>query len=190
MEWVIEKALNQLEQRGLVKQTELEIYQFGLECALLKLVHVISYLIIGICTKEVLSLFISACVLIPLRRKSGGYHAKTRKGCYIFSCCTVFLLCLMNKTKIPVIFGAIGMLITNVLILCFAPVENDNRKLSADEKVTFHRQAAVLLVIVNSVIIISFISGKYLTIAYWFRNGLIFVGVLLLIGICKSKHRI
>lgn len=50
----------------------------------LKLLHYISYLIIGIALDSLLSLFVSACIFIPLRTKAGGYHANTRIGCYFF----------------------------------------------------------------------------------------------------------
>lgn len=67
-----------------ISKDDLEIYSFGLECMFLKLLHYISYLIIGIALDSLLSLFVSACILIPLRTKAGGYHANTRIGCYFF----------------------------------------------------------------------------------------------------------
>ncbi len=86
MDRVVKSILIKMQTGKLVDEEEIEIYQFGIECMLLKVVHIVSYLLIGICMRELLSLLVSGSILIPLRRKAGGFHAKTRMGCYIFSC--------------------------------------------------------------------------------------------------------
>lgn len=166
-----------------VDEEDLEIYHFGIECILLKLMHIVSYLLIGIFMKELLSLLVSASILIPLRRKAGGYHAKTRIGCYIFSCCIVVLLCLLNKIMMAPVAGAIGMIAADILILLFAPVENVNRVLEPDEKSLFRRQAIGLLVMANVIVSIIFIINKHLFLAYWLENGVISTGLLIFLGL-------
>ncbi len=187
MDKIIQKILQQLETRSFVKQDDLELYGFGIECLLLKIIHIISYVLIGLCMKELLSLLISGAVLIPLRRKTGGYHAKTRTRCYVFSCCVVFLLCLANKTTVIPFISYGGILVTNILILLVAPIENENRKLDPDELALFRRQARKLLFILNTVIIAIYLLDKYLFLAHWLENGMIFAGGLLIIGIKKDK---
>ncbi len=189
MDKITQKILKQLQTKNLIKKDDLQIYSFGLECLFLKIIHILSYLLIGLCMKELLSLLISGSVLIPLRRKAGGYHAKTRSGCYVFSCCVVFLLCLTNKTTaIPlIIYGE--LLITDILILLFAPVENENRKLNLDEQNLFRKQAIKLLFIVNAIIIAICLLDNYLFLAHWSKNGIIFAGGLLLMGIKKDKFK-
>ena len=91
MDRLVNCILFKMQSEKLVDEEDIEIYQFGLECILLKLIHIISYLLIGICMEDVFSLLVSGSILIPLRRKTGGYHAKTRVGCYIFSCCVVIM---------------------------------------------------------------------------------------------------
>ncbi len=86
MDRLVRGILHKIQTEELVDKEDIEIYQFGLECMLLKLIHIVSYLLIGICMGEVFSLIVSGSILIPLRRKAGGYHAKTRLGCYIFYC--------------------------------------------------------------------------------------------------------
>lgn len=187
MDKLVKGILLKMQTEKFVDGEDVEIYQFGLECMLLKLVHVASYLFIGICMGELLSLLVSGSILIPLRRKVGGFHAKTRIGCYIFSCCVVFLLCLLNKVVITYVAGIIGMVIADILILLFAPVENENRMLDLDEKILFRKQAIGLLVLANVVISTIFLIHKYLFIAYWLESGVIFTGVLLILGIKRKK---
>lgn len=183
MDWFIEKASKQLETRHLVNKSDLEVYCFGLECALLKMVHIMSYFLIGLCMGELLSLIVSGCVLILLRRKTGGYHAKTRIGCYIFSCSMVVILCFLNKFPILPIIDIMGVIITDVLIILFAPIENENRELEVDEKILFRKQAIGYLVVVNIIVVIIILINKYSFITIWLENGLILTGVLLVLGI-------
>lgn len=179
--------LHKMQIEKLVDKEDIEIYQFGLECILLKLVHIASYLLIGICMREVLSLLVSGSIVIPLRRKTGGYHAKTRMGCYIFSCFVVFLLCLFIKVTIEPITGIIGMVVADILVVIFAPVENENRVLKPDEKIIFRKQAIGLLVLANVVVLAILFIHKYLFIAYWLEKGMMFIGVLLALGIKKKR---
>ena len=188
MDKIIEKILDQQELKKFINKEDREVYQFGLECAILKIVHIISYLLIAVCMGEVLSLLVSAFVLIPLRKKAGGYHAKSRTGCYIFSCCVVCLLCLVNKIPIIPMMKICGISIADILILLFAPVENENRELECDEKVLFNRQAKCLLFVINCMIAVIYMIGKCVFLAYWLGNGVIFAGILLLLGMVKSKN--
>lgn len=171
----------------LVDEEDVDIYQFGIECMLLKVIHIATYLLIGICMEELLSLLVSGSILISLRRKAGGYHAKTRMGCYIFSCCVVFLLCLFNKTAMTSVDGIIGMIVADILILLFAPVENENRMLELDEKILFRKQEIRLLALINVVVSAIFLLNKYLFVAYWLEKGVIFAGVILVLGVKKKK---
>ncbi|MBD5543342.1 MAG: accessory gene regulator B family protein [Lachnospiraceae bacterium] len=188
MDRLVRGILLKIQTEELVDKEDIEIYQFGLECILLKLIHIASYLLIGICMGEVFSLLVSGSILIPLRRKAGGYHAKTRMGCYIFSCFVVCLLCLFNKVTIAPIVGIIGLVVADTLILMFAPVENENRMLEPDEKILFRKQAIGLLVSVNIVVLAILFIHKYLFVAYWMEKGVIFTGVLLALGVKKKRQ--
>ena len=82
-----ETFVEKLVSNEIINEKEADLYQFGIECLVLKLIHCISYLCIAACFQMVPQLIVIGCVLIPLRRNAGGYHAKTKMGCYIFSCC-------------------------------------------------------------------------------------------------------
>lgn len=188
MDKLVKGILLKMQMEKFVDKEDVEIYQFGLECMLLKLVHIVSYLLIGICMGELLSLLVSGSILIPLRRKAGGYHAKTRMGCYIFSCCVVFLLCLLNKVTMAPVAEIVGMVAADLLIILFAPVENENRTLEHDEKVLFRRQAIGLLILANIVISAILLIHKYLSAAHWLETGVMFTGALLALGIKKERQ--
>jgi accessory gene regulator B len=184
---VIERILEQLELRNIVKKEELEVYRFGLECVLLKMVHIGSYMLVALYCGELLSLLVSAAALIPLRKKVGGYHEKTRYSCYFFSCSIVILLCLVNKFLTVNTIGILGLIIAETVILIFSPIENENRKLEYDEKNIFRRQAREVLIVINCIIICVHLINRHVYLACWLQNGVIFAGALLLLEICKRS---
>ena len=76
-----------------------------------------------------------------------------------------------------------GMILAEILIFHFAPVENENRMLELQEKMLFRKQAIQLLITVNVIISIIFLIHKYLFLAYWLEKGVIFTGILLVLGL-------
>lgn len=186
MDKLVKIILLKLQDEDFVDEENVEIYRFGLECMLLKAVHIVSYLLIGFCMRELLSLVVSGSILILLRRKTGGYHAKTKAGCYIFSCATVVMLCMFNKTPIMPMVGIIGVIVADILIVLYAPIENENRRLEVGEKNYFRRQAIGYLVVVNVMVAVILLIKKCLIVAYWMESGLIFSGVLLALAVVQQ----
>ena len=86
MDKLLKNVLSCMRTKGLLDENEEDVYRFGLECLLLEVVHYLSYIVIGFAMRMIIPMIVTAMVLIPLRRKSGGFHARTRSGCYLFSC--------------------------------------------------------------------------------------------------------
>lgn len=187
MDELIKHILYRLWSEKYVDSENVEIYQFGLECMLLKVIHFTSYFLIGLFMGEFISLVVSGSVLILLRRNTGGYHAKTKAGCYIFSCGVVALLCFVDKISMASIVGLAGAVMADILILLFAPIENVNRKLDQDEKVYFRKRAMRYLLLINTMMGFLFFIDQYLFIAYWLEIGLIFDGGLFAIGLLHQR---
>lgn len=181
MKDVINKILMHIISEGYIEKEDWDVYYFGLECMFLKMIHYISYMIIGCLLDSVREIIISAFILIPLRRKSGGYHAKTKMGCYIFSCCMVVMLCMMNKCRMLFWNDFLGMIVADFVIYIMAPIENENRALSELEKNLFRKQSLLLLLITNIcyIILMFFISKE---IARYLRNGVVLASLLCLMG--------
>lgn len=187
MNYVIDWFLVHMISEQCIKKEEREVYQFGIECLFLKIIHYASYLIMANFLHSVLDLMISACILVPLRSVSGGYHAKSRIGCYIFSCSVVIAVCLLNKQYFyNWIYFAEGI-VASMIILLWAPVENENRILDDFEKCKFHKKAK-FLVLVSDVVIIALMLGDNLWISGCLLHGMMVAAVLLLLE--KRKLRL
>ena len=59
-------------------------------------------------------------------------------------------------TQLGSFIGIMGMILAEILIFHFAPVENENRMLELQEKMLFRKQAIQLLITVNVIISIIF----------------------------------
>ncbi|PXV89424.1 accessory gene regulator B [Lachnotalea glycerini] len=128
-----------------IPQEEADVYQFGLDCLSLKLLHCISYLLIAVCLKLLPELIIIACVLIPLRRNAGGYHARTRLGCYLFSCCFVFFILVVSAINMNQNVWWSAFVLSNVIIFSLCPLDNENKKLDLNERKHFRKKALYIL---------------------------------------------
>lgn len=163
-----------------INEEDIDIYSFGLECMFLKLIHYTSYIVIGIVLDSLVSLFVSACILMPLRTRAGGYHANTRIGCYFFSCFMVIILCMMNRIFLPTWLIILCLFFANISILLWAPTENENRILEQEEIVRFRRQAIALLMIGNAIVCV--LIWNDIEIYKYLANGVAMAAMLLLMG--------
>lgn len=141
--------VNSFLQNGIISKEDIEIYQFGIECFVLKFVNCLSYVIIGFLMKMPLELFLMGGILIPLRRSAGGYHAKTRVGCYLFSCAVVTLALSLCKIQVVRYIWYIMLFIADLFIILLAPVDNENKIMDTSEKAYFRKKTMKLLIITN-----------------------------------------
>jgi accessory gene regulator B len=158
----------------IIAEEETEIYKFGMECLTLKVVHCISYLCIAACFKMLPELIVIACVLIPLRRNAGGYHARTRMGCYLFSCFYVFIILLVYKTVLNQ-FVWWGLLVfSDIIIFYMSPIDNENKRLDKKEFEYYRKKSRYILILAN-------LSCILLTAVNLYK-----IGSLLICGFCAA----
>ena len=186
MERFLECILSSMKLRGVMEEDEEDVYRFGLECLLLKIVHYSSYIIIGMILKMTIPMLLSAVTLLPLRRKAGGFHARTRWGCYLVSCTIVVVICLLDKIVFPMWLSIITFLGSNVTIFAFGPVENESRLLEQEERKKFRKQMLFVLLMADAVIII--LGMKKWLIFQWLLNGMVVVALLTLFGQLQTKY--
>jgi accessory gene regulator B len=138
----------------IISEDEAEIYKFGMECLIMKIIHCISYLWIAVCLQKVPELILIGSVLIPLRRNAGGYHAKTKTGCYLFSCCYIFVILFLSNVTINqfLLWGLLAL--SDVIIYVLSPADNENKRLDEKEKEFYRKKARKILILANIVSVI------------------------------------
>ena len=114
---------------------KLEFIRYGIEIILMTIIGVAGMIIISI-------IMDSGCGWIPflvsfalLRNCAGGYHAKNAFSCLLISelmfCIAVFVAKIINFEKETYM---LSYLICFVIVVLFAPVESEKKKLSQDLK--------------------------------------------------------
>ncbi len=162
-----DRILSQLIKLNMIDSEDEEIYRFGLEGLSLKLIHYTSYLVIAFLAHEMMRFLIFFAAFLVLRKNAGGYHAKTKAGCYISSCLTVsgIVVCfnLIDNFEIFLSGANILMILADLCIFIFAPLGNRNRVLEQEELMVFKKRSCEFLIFENLLVIllVAIGQGKY-----------------------------
>lgn len=175
-EYIISKLIHY----KIIVEEDSEIYKFGMECLLLKLCHCISYLCIAACLKMLPELIIIACVLIPMRRNAGGYHAKTKTGCYIFSCCYVLIILLVYKNLLNQFIWWGVLVVSDAMIFTMSPVDNKSKRLDKNEIAHYRKKSRYMLILANTCCILLTAVNLY-NIGSLLRCGICFAAPVLVL---------
>ena len=151
MRYLSEKNPDYIIKSGAISGESYEIYQYGFQIGLEMGSCFLVSLGIALYLHMIPQFFVFTGVFMLLRTYVGGLHLNSYLGCFICSIAVQTITLLINSTYaivFPVAWGII--LISTVLILKNAPVENINRELDAEEKkhckeVTMKILASVLI---------------------------------------------
>lgn len=151
-EAMTDKLVNQMIKLQVIDDDEKEIYRFGIESLLLKILHYSSYLLIAAFSNEVVRFLIFFLTFLVLRKSAGGYHAKSKAGCYCISCFTVLsaiisMKILSNYENNLEVLAPVFLLtiLCDVIIVRFAPLGNRNRELEEAETRYFRKRTRMVL---------------------------------------------
>lgn len=181
----IDKIADQLVEDQTIDVADVEAYKFGIEVTILKVIHYVSYIAIALCMRKLFELVIIFAIFCSFRRNTGGFHAKTRLGCYVFSCAVIFLSLFATELS----FAWWGMTAVSVLdlivLLILSPVQHINRKLDAEDIACFRRRLKIIsLTFLIIYAVTSGLGGLYLVKLY--TIGATMVTLLTVMGKLES----
>lgn len=146
-------TVNRLVAHRIIDLDDVEIYQFGLESAMLKAAHYASMLLVGLILGMLPETILFLIVYAAIRAYAGGYHADTRGVCYLLSWITILSVLLIARFC-PA--GAVAV-VTASLTLCafpvifrWAPVENSAKPLDDAECTHYRKRARRILVVISA----------------------------------------
>lgn len=144
-----DSMVNKLIEMQIIGAKDYELYRFGIETALLKGIHLISYMILGLLLGRVMELIIFLIAFIPLREYAGGYHAATKLRCYIISCVSILsvLLILRFLPGICYLYSMYLAVFSGVLLLFLVPVETKNKPMDDSEKTYYKSKAGFVIIL-------------------------------------------
>jgi accessory gene regulator B len=191
MDRLLDKIIAFTYKNETIDPDRIEIVRYGLELFILKAVFLLASVIIALLMGEILSYLIFLMFFMPLRTLAGGYHAKTRLICFVESMATVVLVCgicklMQTKSLSEIILFGVMTLISSVVIFLLSPVEDKNKPLSEEQKLSFQRKVRIYLLIslVVSTILVYF---KLLNLTLPIILAVIITGCLVIVGFVNKK---
>lgn len=160
---MIPKILNAMIKSNAISEEQVEIYQFGLECLLIKSFYMLSGLVIALFLRNVTGYVIFYIVYSWIRTSAGGFHADTRLKCYLFSIMQIVIVLVgyaqINSLPQERFFVVMGLMlligiIAEGVIWKLAPVEHPNRPLDEEEKVYYSKKVKRILLVMNLLVVL------------------------------------
>ncbi len=182
---LIDKITYGLVADSTINSADVEAYKFGLEMTILKAFHYVSYIAIALCMNKFLEFVALFVVFYIFRRNTGGYHAQTRIGCYLFSCVVIFLSLFATEISFSWQGAAIISIIDIFILLTLSPVRNINRNLDTEDIEYFRHRLRILSVIffVVYIVTIGLKAGYFITL---YTIGLSMDTLLTILGKLQS----
>lgn len=150
--------------RGIIKEQDYELYLFGIETVILKIVHLLSYLVLGFILGEFKELLIFLIIFIPLREYSGGFHAHSRFKCYIVSCLTMLSMLLLLKL-LPESAYNVSLYVAAVsgtFLLFLVPVGTGTKSIDDSEKIYYKSKAGFIIVLLITLVLFLYMLNQTL----------------------------
>lgn len=85
---------------NLIERKDLEIYNYGWYQLLILIINIGIIFILGIITKEIISLIIYLTMFSFLRSYAGGYHALTARRCFAINVFSYIFVILIIKPEL------------------------------------------------------------------------------------------
>ena len=172
-----------LVERGIIKEEEQEIYQFGIRNGMIILLNVLTAFLIGLVTEKLFVVAVFTLSFMVLRSYTGGYHSDSRIFCYVGSNLVLFIpvyteiLFVQNDNYILIILLALAV---GIIMVC-SPMNSKNRKLDEAEQKHFGRKARVITVMQLIVLGVLWYMEQN-TYAYAIYSSLCITAVLMMLG--------
>ena len=123
-----------------IDEDEAELYELGIEVLISTGFTSAVIILVGILLHRAMESLIFLACFMTLRNYSGGYHAKTRTGCfatsiacYLSSAGAAFLAGRFSGRASAALMG-LGFILVFALMYKLAPAENPNKRLTPDWK--------------------------------------------------------
>ena len=170
-------------ERGIIKEEEQELYQFGIRNGMILLLNVVTALVIGLLTEQLAVVAVFTLSFMVLRSYTGGYHSDSRIFCYLGSnlvlLVPVYTQAVFYKTSLARLLAV--LLVSAGIIFLLSPMHSKNRKLDKEEQKYFGRKARLIAVLELAVLGILWYAGQ-IPYAYAVYTGICITALFMLVG--------
>ena len=177
--------------KGIIPKQKQDVLRYGFELIISTLVGILVILAAGAITGKFWYSVLFMAVFIPLRQYTGGYHADTYLQCNIKFIMT-FLILLFVFSIIPaemyVNVNCICTVLSLLIVILFAPIDNKNKRLSFKKKRKFKKISILFTIVLSVFLWIMFFYNK--TISLFIALTMLVVAVLMILGKTKNKMEV
>ena len=183
MEMLAIKFVNILINNNIIKKEDSEIYSYGFKEMIFITLNVLTTIFIGLIFNKMFEVILFMVTYIPIRVYAGGYHARTKLRCYIFSVLMLISVCYILKLDLLKSYLLIVILtiISSGIILYLAPVEDENKPLDEIEIKVYTKRTMRNLIILLIALCITLIFNK-INLSACICISLLCNGIMLILG--------
>lgn len=169
-----------------INYEDVEIYQYGFSLLIKRLIHTGVILLMAAVFSELMGCSIFLFAYATLREYSGGFHAKSEKGCFfctlLISICVIALLKIFPQFPVQVLWYI--EIICGMFIWFFSPQEATNKTLEVQERIVYRKMSHKYLILF---VTFSFVSINYNKIVFGITAALILQMLMLMFGMRQIK---
>lgn len=139
--------------KNIIEKDKKEVYQYGYEVLVSGLTGFIIVLVLGLFMKRFVDSLLFLAVFVPVRQLTGGYHADSYLKCNIVFTIVYLIVMLVSETmklEISLLYMGIMLMLYILAVYEYAPMENPNKPLDADQK-RINRKTALAVSVILSV---------------------------------------
>ena len=157
-------------ERGIIKEEEQELYQFGIRNGMILLLNVVTALVIGLLTEQLAVVAVFTLSFMVLRSYTGSN---------LVLLAPVYTQAVFCKTSLAWLLAV--LLVSAGIIFLLSPMHSKNRKLDKEEQKHFGRKARLIAALELAVLGILWHAGQVLY-AYAVYTGICITALFMLIG--------
>ncbi len=175
-------------QRQYLRDEERELYEYGYEAMLNQTINILISIAIAIWLKMPIAVVVFLVCYIPLRSYCGGYHARTNLGCTIISALLLLGICLLLKVipeTIDIPLAVSAFVICGVLVFRYAPVEDSNKPLDAEEILHYRKMSRMVWLLETCVAIPAYLIYRPAGLVIVLSHGVF--SVVLCMGMIRNR---
>ena len=181
-----ERVVTILQENEIIRKEDRELYIYGLQQGFIIIWNMLTTVTIGILLGQVWESMLFMFAYFPLRSCAGGYHARTPLRCYLLS--IIMAIAVLVSMRLPIwnsVFSFISVIVSSIVILFLAPVEDGNKPLDANETVVFKKRTKAVLYVLIGLMLFFQIVGLF-EASHCITLSFITLSIMLVLGKFKN----
>jgi len=174
-----------------IEEKDREVCSYGMEIFLSSMIGILLAIGIGFVFHELFRVCLFLVSFIMIRSFAGGYHAESHWKCISLFGVVSFLSIYVNKLLEGrlLLLGTL-IILTAAVLLRFAPLENENRSLNAEEKRSFREKTRhIVLALLGIILLGIFLGPTGYILSAGLAVGMMFSGFSLLVALIMERRK-